>query len=169
MSEPEVIISREGGLGRLTLNRPAALGALTFGMCEAMIAALVSWRDDRQVKAVLIDHAGERGFCAGGDIRGLYDSIREGGDLGKAFWRDEYIMNSRIASYPKPYIAYMDGMVMGGGVGLGAMVVIVFSPSAPSSRCPRSASAFFRMSAAPGCSPMLRASSVPISASPASR
>ena len=69
---------------------------------------------------VVLEGAGERGLCAGGDIRGLYESSRAGGDLGKVFWRQEYIMNARIAKFPKPYVAFMDGLVMGGGVGLSA-------------------------------------------------
>ena len=67
---------------------------------------------------ILLEGAGERGLCAGGDIRALYDSAQEGGDLGKILWREEYILNARIATFPKPYVAFMDGIVMGGGVGL---------------------------------------------------
>jgi enoyl-CoA hydratase len=89
-------------------------------MVRGINTALDVFEHDPSIGAVLIEGNGERGFCAGGDIRGLYDSIREGGDLGKVFWREEYILNSRIGRYPKPYVAYMDGMVMGGGVGLSA-------------------------------------------------
>jgi enoyl-CoA hydratase len=116
----ELMVRSEGALGVIRLNRPRTINAFTHDMLRGINTALDVFETDSSIGMILIEGAGERGFCAGGDIRGLYDSIREGGDLGKAFWRDEYIMNSRIASYPKPYIAYMDGMVMGGGVGLGA-------------------------------------------------
>ncbi len=116
----DLIVRSEGALGVITLNRPRTINALTYDMLRGVNTALDVFETDSSIGMVLIEGNGERGFCAGGDIRGLYDSIREGGNLGKAFWRDEYIMNARIASYPKPYIAYMDGMVMGGGVGLAA-------------------------------------------------
>ena len=116
----ELIVRSEGALGVIRLNRPRTINAFTHDMLRGINTALDVFETDPSIGMILIEGNGDRGFCAGGDIRGLYDSIREGGDLGKAFWRDEYIMNSRIASYPKPYIAYMDGMVMGGGVGLGA-------------------------------------------------
>jgi enoyl-CoA hydratase len=114
----EVFVRRDGGLGRLTLNRPEALGALTFGMCEAMIAALTAWRDDPAVRAVLIDHAGERGFCAGGDIRALTESMAADGVAARAFFFTEYRLDQLIFGYAKPVIAVMDGAVMGGGVGI---------------------------------------------------
>ena len=118
MSQPEVIVARGGALGRLTLNRPEALGALTTGMCQAMIAALTEWRGDPAVRAVLIDHAGDRGFCAGGDIRALADSAAADGVAALEFFAAEYRLDHRIATYPKPVITVMDGTVMGGGVGL---------------------------------------------------
>ena len=90
MSGAEVIVRREGAVGRFTLNRPEALGALTTGMCEAMIAALAQWRDDPAVRAVLIDHAGPRGFCAGGDIRALTESMAGDGVAARAFFFTEY-------------------------------------------------------------------------------
>jgi len=118
MSEPELIVRREGGLGWLTLNRPQALGALTLGMCEAMIAALQGWRHDESVKLVLIDHAGDRGFCAGGDIRMLAESGAADGAAARRFFHTEYRLNHLLAVYPKPIVAVMDGITMGGGVGI---------------------------------------------------
>jgi enoyl-CoA hydratase len=116
--ESELIVTRDGGLGRLTLNRPEALGALTTGMCDAMIAALRQWRDDDSVAAVLIDHAGERGFCAGGDIRALVESVAGDGVAALAFFDTEYKLDHLISVYDKPVITVMDGAVMGGGVGI---------------------------------------------------
>jgi enoyl-CoA hydratase len=114
----ELIVSRDGGLGRLTLNRPDALGALTTGMCEGMIAALRAWRSDDDVEAVLIDHAGERGFCAGGDIRTLAESADGDGRAALAFFHTEYQLDHLISVYEKPVVTVMDGTVMGGGVGI---------------------------------------------------
>lgn len=118
MSEAEVIVRREGQAGRLTLNRPQALGALTTGMCRAMIAALLAWRDDPQVGAVIIDHAGERGFCAGGDIRALAESVAGDGVAAREFFFTEYRLDHLIFTYPKPVITIFDGVTMGGGVGI---------------------------------------------------
>ena len=115
---PELIVTRDGALGRLTLNRPEALGALTTGMCEAMIAALLDWRGDDAVEAVLIDHAGERGFCAGGDIRTLAESGASDGVAALRFFHTEYRLDHLISVYPKPVVTVMDGVVMGGGVGV---------------------------------------------------
>jgi len=119
MSE-EIIAVREGGLGRLTLNRPQALHALTTGMCQSLTASLLEWRRDPAVEAVLIDHSGERGFCAGGDIRMLAESGAADGRLAREFFFTEYRLNHLLFSYPKPVIAVMDGITMGGGVGLSA-------------------------------------------------
>ena len=118
--EDELVVTTEGSLGVIRLNRPKALNALTLEMVRAMNAALDRFEADPSVGVILLEGAGERGLCAGGDIRGLYDSIRAGGDLGKVFWREEYILNARIASLKKPYVSFMDGVVMGGGVGLSA-------------------------------------------------
>ena len=118
MADGELIVRREGALGRLTLNRPEALGALTLGMCEGMIAALRAWRDDPAVAAVLIDHAGPRGFCAGGDIRMLAESGAGDGVAARRFFHTEYRLNHLLCVYPKPVITVMDGVTMGGGVGL---------------------------------------------------
>jgi enoyl-CoA hydratase len=118
--EPDVIVRREGSVGVIRLNRPKAINAMTLEMSLAIDAALDQFEADPAVALVLLEGAGERGLCAGGDIRGLYESSKAGGDLGKVFWRQEYIMNARIAKFPKPYVAFMDGLVMGGGVGLSA-------------------------------------------------
>jgi enoyl-CoA hydratase len=119
-SEGDLIVRREGSAGVIRLNRPKAINAVTLEMSLGIDAALDRFESDPAIAVVLLEGAGERGLCAGGDIRGLYDSSRAGGDLGKIFWRQEYIMNARIAKFPKPYIAFMDGLVMGGGVGLSA-------------------------------------------------
>jgi enoyl-CoA hydratase len=118
--EDELVVSTEDSLGVIRLNRPKALNALTLDMVRLMDAALDRFEADSSVGVILLEGAGERGLCAGGDIRSLYDSIRAAGDLGKVFWREEYILNARIASLKKPYVSFMDGVVMGGGVGLSA-------------------------------------------------
>jgi len=118
MSEAEVITRVEGGVGRITLNRPKAIHALNRGMCEAMIEALLAWRGDEAVKSVLIDHAGERGFCAGGDIRMIAESGAGDASEAKAFFRTEYQLNHLMFEYAKPITAIVDGIVMGGGVGI---------------------------------------------------
>jgi enoyl-CoA hydratase len=117
-ADGDLIVRREGAAGIIRLNRPKALNAMTLEMSRGIDAALDRFESDSEVAVVILEGAGERGLCAGGDIRGLYESSREGGDLGKIFWRQEYVMNARIAKYPKPYVAFMDGLVMGGGVGL---------------------------------------------------
>ena len=114
----DVLVRVDGEFGRLTLNRPKALHALTTAMCAAMIEALLAWRDDPAVAAVLLDHAGERGFCAGGDIRMLAESGRGDGVAARDFFRTEYRLNALLFDYPKPVVAVMNGVVMGGGVGL---------------------------------------------------
>ena len=117
----EVLVRRQGGLGRITLNRPRAINALTPGMTRAVDAALRAWEADPDVLAVLVDGAGARGLCAGGDIRFLHDSVRAGAAAdADGFLHDEYRLNARIARFPKPYMALMDGLVMGGGVGISA-------------------------------------------------
>jgi enoyl-CoA hydratase len=118
--EPDLIVRREGAVGVIRLNRPKTINAMTLEMSIGIDAALDQFEKDPAVGLVLLEGAGERGLCAGGDIRGLYESSRTGGDLGKVFWRQEYVMNARIARFPKPYVAFMDGLVMGGGVGLSA-------------------------------------------------
>jgi enoyl-CoA hydratase/carnithine racemase len=114
----EILIRREGRAGRITINRPKALNALTYPMIGQIRAALAAWKDDPAVGLVLLDGAGERGLCAGGDVRSLYDSRAHGSGFARTFWRDEYRLNALIARYPKPYVAIQDGVVMGGGIGL---------------------------------------------------
>src|SRR6201989_3527840 len=118
MSDGDLIAEKEGAAGVLRLNRPKALNALPLEMTRGIVPALDRFEADPEVAVIILEGAGERGLCAGGDIRGLWESSREGGDLGARFWRQEYVMNARIAKYPKPYVAFMDGLVMGGGVGL---------------------------------------------------
>jgi enoyl-CoA hydratase len=119
-ADGDLIVHREGAAGVIRLNRPKAINAMTLEMSEGIDAALDRFESDRDVAVILLEGAGERGLCAGGDIRGLWESSKAKGDLGKRFWRQEYVMNARIAKYPKPYVAFMDGLVMGGGVGLSA-------------------------------------------------
>lgn len=114
----DLIIRRAGDCGRITLNRPQALNALNQDMVDGMTAALLDWREDASVKAVVVDGAGEKGFCAGGDIRMLAESGKAGDGRAWRFWRDEYRLNTLIQEYPKPYIALIDGITMGGGVGV---------------------------------------------------
>jgi enoyl-CoA hydratase len=115
----DVVTRREGAAGILSLNRPKAIHALTLEMVHAMRAALVEWRDDSAVEAVIIDHAEGRGFCAGGDIAFLHHSaLTDGGVSGRKFFHDEYRLNHLIFEYPKPVVAFMDGITMGGGVGI---------------------------------------------------
>ncbi|MCW3798529.1 enoyl-CoA hydratase/isomerase family protein [Sphingomonas sp. BN140010] len=114
----DVLTFTEGPLGRIRLNRPKALHALTREMCEAMSAALLAWREDLAVKAVLIDHAEGRGFCAGGDVVMLARSGADDGQEAAAFFHAEYRLNHLLFTYPKPTIALMDGITMGGGVGI---------------------------------------------------
>jgi enoyl-CoA hydratase len=116
----ETITRIEGAAGRITLNRPKALNALNFAMVRAITSALAEWRDDPRVKHVVIDGAGERAFCAGGDIRAVYDAIAVDPEFARDFWRAEYRLNAMIARYDKPYVALMHGFCLGGGVGLSA-------------------------------------------------
>jgi len=116
--EPEVLIGVDGAVGRITLNRPGALHALTTNMCRLITEALETWIDNGIVKLVMIDHAGERGFCAGGDIRMLAESGAGDGKAAREFFFTEYRLNTLLHDYPKPLIAFMDGITMGGGVGL---------------------------------------------------
>jgi enoyl-CoA hydratase len=120
LAVPETIARIEGRVGRLTLNRPKALHSLTTPMCLAISSALLAWREDPAIELVLIDHAGERGFCAGGDIRMMAEAGRSDPDAGAAFFLAEYRMNELLQRYPKPVAAVMDGVTMGGGVGLSA-------------------------------------------------
>lgn len=114
----EVLFEKQGRAGVITLNRPKALNALTLTMVDAMDAQLRSWRNDPAVEMVIVRGAGERAFCAGGDIRALYDSGKAGTPYVIDFYAREYRLNTLIKRYPKPYIALINGIVMGGGVGV---------------------------------------------------
>ncbi len=117
MSDINIRIS--GHAGRITLTRPQALNAMTYEMCLAIEDALLTWRDDPAVRLVIIDATGDKAFCAGGDIADLYAKGRAGDfAYGQKFWRDEYRLNALISEYPKPYVAFMQGFTMGGGVGI---------------------------------------------------
>ncbi|AXJ09696.1 enoyl-CoA hydratase/isomerase family protein [Arthrobacter sp. PM3] len=116
----EVLFERRGRLGIVTLNRPKAVNALTAGMAAAMLDQLALWAEDDAVAAVLVRGAGDRGLCAGGDIVAIYQDMLDGGDATADFWAVEYRLNLLIADYPKPYVAFMDGLVLGGGVGISA-------------------------------------------------
>ncbi|OWO96728.1 3-hydroxyisobutyryl-CoA hydrolase [Rhizobium esperanzae] len=118
MQESEVIIERRGTAGIIRLNRPRALNSLTLAMIRSIAEALDGFARDADVATVVATGEGERGFCAGGDIRALHESARAGDGLAGTFWREEFRLNHMIAVYPKPYVALMDGITMGGGVGL---------------------------------------------------
>lgn len=119
MSEPEILFERKGCAGFVTLNRPHALNAATDNMVRALAKQLDLWENDSAIDRIVVKAAGERAFCAGGDIRALYE-LYKAGEVQKSidFWRVEYTLNHRIKHYPKPYISLIDGIVMGGGVGL---------------------------------------------------
>ncbi|MFE4194225.1 enoyl-CoA hydratase/isomerase family protein [Paenarthrobacter sp. NPDC056912] len=119
-AEEEVLFERRGHLGIVTLNRPKAVNALNDGMVKAMLRKLTAWADDDAVATVLVRGAGDRGLCAGGDIVAIYRDMLHGGDETAGFWADEYRLNLLISQYPKPYVAFMDGLVLGGGVGVSA-------------------------------------------------
>lgn len=114
----DVLISTEGKVGRIRLNRPKAIHALNTGMCQAVLDALNAWRDDTAIEVVTIDHADGRGFCAGGDIRMIAESGAKDGKEARDFFRLEYQMNHALFTFAKPIVAFMDGITMGGGVGI---------------------------------------------------
>lgn len=118
--EGDLVAVREGAAGIIRLNRPKAINAVTLEMFRDVDRALDAFAADPAVSVIVLEGAGDRGLCAGGDIRALWESSHAKGDLGKILWREEYILNARIAHFPKPYVAFMDGIVMGGGVGLSA-------------------------------------------------
>lgn len=121
MEDDEVLFSVTGTVGHIVLNRPRAINALTQGMVSAIIARLEAWAADDSVRSVVLTGAGERGLCAGGDIVAMYTDATAGdGSAAEQFWRDEYAMDALIARYPKPFIAIMDGVTLGGGVGISA-------------------------------------------------
>ena len=118
MIDDELLALRDGVVGRLRLNRPRALHTLTLEMCRAMTEALLAWRDDPAVEAVLLDHAAGRGFCAGGDVLRIATSAQGHGGAARAFFFQEYRLNHLLFGYAKPTVALMDGVTMGGGVGV---------------------------------------------------
>ena len=116
--EPEILFDIRGPLAVITLNRPKALNALTLGMIRALQPKLEAWAGDPAVKAVVIEGAGEKAFCAGGDVRAVWQAGKDGGALTREFFYEEYKLNRTIHVFPKPYVALIDGIVMGGGIGL---------------------------------------------------
>jgi len=116
----EVLVSVQNRVGRLTLHRPEVINALSENMVRIIADALAAWADDDGVDLVLLTGAGDRGLCAGGDIRAIYEDARNGTDRSLDFWRVEYRLNNAIADYPKPFVAVMHGFVLGGGVGVSA-------------------------------------------------
>ncbi|WP_373476584.1 enoyl-CoA hydratase/isomerase family protein [Sphingorhabdus sp.] len=115
----DILTRMEGHAGIISLNRPSALHALTLEMVHAMTDALLKWRNSAKVKCVIIEHAEGRGFCAGGDIAFLRNSaLTDGGESARKFFHDEYQLNHLLFTYPKPVVAFMDGITMGGGVGI---------------------------------------------------
>ncbi|GAA4870933.1 enoyl-CoA hydratase/isomerase family protein [Kitasatospora terrestris] len=116
----DVLFERDGHAGRIILNRPSALNSLTHGMLRSIRETLDGWAADPEVATVVLTGAGERGLCAGADIRAMHDDAKRGGAGYRRFFRDEYRLNELISRYPKPYVAVMDGITMGGGVGLSA-------------------------------------------------
>ena len=119
--EPDEVLTRvEGGVGLIKLNRPKAINSLNHQMVNALSAVLTRWEDDDAVRAVVLSGAGERGLCAGGDVVAVYHSARKDGVETRRFWRDEYLLDGQIGRFAKPFVALMDGIVMGGGVGVSA-------------------------------------------------
>ncbi|MGH3663474.1 MAG: 3-hydroxyisobutyryl-CoA hydrolase, partial [Micromonosporaceae bacterium] len=115
----EVLVSQIGRVGRITLNRPCAVNALTLEMIGALSRTLEEWRSDPTVELVVLDGAGGRGFCAGGDIRVVHDSARAADGAADTLWREEYQLDAAVARFPKPLISILDGITMGGGMGIG--------------------------------------------------
>ena len=116
----EVLTEVEGNVGLITLNRPKAINSLNQQMVDALSTILTGWAEEDAVRAVVLSGAGERGLCAGGDVVSIYHSARKDGVEARRFWRDEYLLNAQISDFAKPYVALMDGIVMGGGVGVSA-------------------------------------------------
>lgn len=119
-ANPQILHERRGRVGTVTLHRPAAINALTHAMVRAITQALEAWRADDTVEVVVLQGAGERGFCAGGDVVAVAELARTDPARAQRFWRDEYALDLAIAQYPKPVVALMDGIVLGGGMGLAA-------------------------------------------------
>ena len=120
-AESDDVLTRvDGAVGLITLNRPKAINSLNQHMVDALSAVLARWEKDDAVRAVVLSGAGERGLCAGGDVVAVYDSARKDGVEARRFWRDEYLLDGQIGRFGKPYVSLMDGIVMGGGVGVSA-------------------------------------------------
>jgi enoyl-CoA hydratase/carnithine racemase len=118
MQIEDLIIEQKNGVGHIILNRPKALNSINLNMVRAMHACLKKWASDKSVNVVVVSGAGDRAFCAGGDIRSLYESMKESGSDHLTFFEEEFALNEYIYTYPKPYIAFIDGYVMGGGMGI---------------------------------------------------
>jgi enoyl-CoA hydratase len=116
--DDDILFDRQGALGVVTLNRPRALNALTLDMIRRFEPRLAEWAADDGIAAVLVRGTGERAFCAGGDIRAIWESCRGDGRLARDFFREEYRLDRRVFTFPKPYVALIDGVTMGGGVGV---------------------------------------------------
>ncbi|WNG86431.1 enoyl-CoA hydratase/isomerase family protein [Mycobacterium sp. ITM-2016-00317] len=116
----DVLVTAAGGIGRITLNRPKAINSLTHPMVDTIARTLTAWESDDAVDAVVVSGAGDRGLCAGGDVVAIYHDAKTGGTGSRRFWHDEYLLNAYIGRYPKPYVALMNGITMGGGVGISA-------------------------------------------------
>jgi enoyl-CoA hydratase len=116
----EVLSRVEDGVGFVTLNRPKAINSLNQGMVNELSAVLAGWEQDAAVRVVVLSGAGDRGLCAGGDVVAIYHSARADGVAALRFWHDEYLLNAQIGRFAKPYVSLMDGIVMGGGVGVGS-------------------------------------------------
>jgi len=119
-TQPDVLLRREGRAGRITLNRPKALNALTLGMVRQIAPVLAEWARDPGIAHVVLDGAGDRALCAGGDVISLYTARVDGSHGARTFWREEYALDAAIHRYPKPFVPIMHGIVMGGGVGVSA-------------------------------------------------
>lgn len=118
--DDDILTRVDNGVGFLTLNRPKAINSLNQTMVDVMTEVLGEWERDDAIRAVVLDGAGERGLCAGGDVVAIYHSAKADGAAARTFWHDEYLLNAAIGRFPKPYVSLMDGIVMGGGVGVGA-------------------------------------------------
>lgn len=114
----QVLVRQVGRLGRITLNRPKSINALTLGMIRTVDQALRAWEDDSSVEMLVLDGAGGRGLCAGGDITVVRESALGDHEIAARLWREEYALDQRMARFPRPVVAWMDGVVMGGGIGL---------------------------------------------------
>ena len=153
MTDAEILTNVADGVGRITLNRTRAINALTYAMITLITETLQEWRSHSEVSLVVLDGAGDRGFCAGGDIRALWENASAGRNVdSRVFFRDEYRLNALIARYPKPVVALMTGITMGGGIGVaGHASIRVVTDSSRDWPCPRPASDSPPTSAEPGC------------------